>query len=101
MAKENVPGALQIQRTQIVNRDFDKDIQSIVDKFNSVSEHIVFKKEHLVEDVLQNPGPKDDDLDNITREELGLEDVDDMCDDMLQEEPFDIPFDRGTDLMLH
>ena len=94
MAKENVPGALQIQRTQILNRDFDNDIQSIVDKFNSVSQHIVFTKEHLIEDVLQNPGPKDDDLDNITREELGLEDDDDLCDDMLQEEPFDIPFDR-------
>ena len=93
MAKENVPGALQIQRTQIVNADFDKDIQIIVDKFNTLSEHIKLKKEHIIEDVLQNPGPKDDDLDNITREELGFEDVD-VCEDMLQEDPFDTLIER-------
>ena len=93
MAKENVPNGLEIRRSQILNHDFDKDIELIVNKFKSASDYIVVTKENLIEDVLLNPGPKDDDLDNITREELGLEDVD-MCDDMLQEEPFDIPFDR-------
>ena len=42
--------------------------------------------------ILQNPGPKDDDLDNIFREELGFEDVE-VCEDMLQEDPFDTPIE--------
>ena len=94
MAKENVPNGLEIRRSQILNHDFDKDIELIVNKFKSASDYIVVTKENLIEDVLQNPGPKDDDLDNIIREVVGLEDDDDLCEDMLQEKPFNIPFER-------
>ena len=43
--------------------------------------------------ILQNPSPKYDDLENIFREDLGFEDVE-VCEDMLQEDPFDTPIER-------
>merc|ERR1711867_352580 len=84
MAKENVPNRLEIRRSQILNRDFDKDIELILQMFNLASDYIIVTKENLIEDVLLNPGPKDDDIDNITREVLCLEDDDDddLCEDM-------------------
>ena len=91
MAKENVPGILQIERTQIVNDAFDKTIEEIVEGFNKFPRDLFnFQKEAIIEDVLQNPGPKDDDLDNIMREELGVQD-DDNCEDMLEEDPLTMP----------
>ena len=39
-------------------------------------------KNAVIEDVLLNPGPKDDDLDNILREVLNVEDLESFGDDM-------------------
>ena len=46
--------------------------------------------------MLQNPGPKDDDLDNIMREELGVQDVE-CCEDMLEEDPLCMKTPTMTD----
>ena len=87
MARENLPKSLQIERSHIVNDAFDETIEQIVTGFSKIfPDKFNFKKDAIVEDVLQNPGPKDDDLDNIMREELGVQD-DHNCEDMLEEDP--------------
>ena len=69
--------------------EFDRTIEIIVDGFKKFPDPFKFQTEDIIEDVLQNPGPKDDDLDNIMREELGVQD-DENCEDMLEEDPLTI-----------
>ena len=61
---DNLPGAMDIEHTQLVNADFDTNIELIVDKLNSHS-YFRFNRGAVIEDVLLNPGPKDDNTDNI------------------------------------
>ena len=37
--------------------------------------NVLFEKEHVIEDVLLNPGPADENIDNIIREVLDVQDV--------------------------
>ena len=57
MPIDNLPGGMEIEKTQVVNTDFDKNIKEIVDKLNS-SKKFIFNKTDIIEDVLLNPGPK-------------------------------------------
>ena len=78
---DNLPGAMDIEHTQLVNAEFDTNIELIVDKLNSHSD-FRFDRDAIIEDVLLNPGPKDDNLDNILREVLNVEDLESFGDDM-------------------
>ena len=53
--------------------------------------------------MLQNPGPKDDDIDNIMREVLDLQDVECCGDDMCEQDPLsmDIPTMSVRETVLH
>ena len=86
-----------------MNDAFDKTIEEIVEGFNKFPRDLFnFQKDAIIEDVLQNPGPKDDDLDNIMREELGVQD-DENCEDMLEEDPFtmQIPTNMSDRQIVH
>ena len=89
MAKENLPKDLRIEREANVNNAFDIKVDDLLVGFQRIiPEHLKFTKNAIVEDILQNPGPKDDDLENIMLEELRVEDHDtnNICEDMFEED---------------
>ena len=63
------------ERSQVINANFDTDIDEILAGLNGIEEGLVFRREHIVEDVLLNPEPSDDNVDNIIREVLDVQDV--------------------------
>ena len=60
-----VPGDPSIGQTVCTNDEFHSDIQDIVHNLNNLRDGLVFDKEAVIEDVLLNPGPNDDNVDNI------------------------------------
>ena len=65
--------------TQITNKTFNEDIEEIVQSLTCVR-GLCFTKDHIIEDVLQNPGPKEENIDSILRDELNVTTVlDRMC----------------------
>ena len=62
-------------RTLVINATFESDIDEIVKHLNNCHKDVFFQKEHVVEDVLLNPGPADENIDNIIREVLDVQDV--------------------------
>ena len=88
LAKENLPKDLTIERSANVNNAFDTKVDDLLIAFQKNNPtHLKFTKNAIVEDILQNPGPKDNDLQNIMLEELRVEDNDTntICEDMLEE----------------
>ena len=60
---------------QIVNADFHTDIDDIVQMLNNIDPDLTFDRNHIVEDVLLNPGPSDENVENILEEVLNFQDV--------------------------
>ena len=86
--EKNLPKDVRIERAANVNNDFDINVADLLVGFQNINhEHLKFTTNDIVEDILQNPGPKDDDLQNIMLEELRVEDNDTntICEDMLEE----------------
>ena len=63
------------ERSQVINANFDTDIDEILEGLNGIEEGLIFRREHIVEDVLLNPGPSDNNIENIIREVLDVQDV--------------------------
>ena len=78
----DLPGHHAVQRTQITNDDFESDINDILEHLNKCQDGVTFEKEHVVEDVLLNPGPADENIDTIVRDVLQVEDTTCTGDDM-------------------
>merc|ERR1712215_368786 len=95
MPKEKLlPKDVRIERAANVNNDFDINVADLLVGFQNINhEHLKFTTNDIVEDILQNPGPKDDDLQNIMLEELRVEDYDtnNICEDMLGENTSSLP----------
>ena len=53
---------------------FDSDIEEIHAHLNQCVKDVVFEKDHIIEDVLLNPGPKDENIDNTLCEVLNVQD---------------------------
>ena len=60
---------------QIVNADFNTDIDDIVQMLNNIDPDVRFDRNHIVQDVLLNPGPSDENVENILEEVLNCQDV--------------------------
>ena len=94
LAKENLPKDLTIERSANVNNAFDTKVDDLLIAFQKNNPtHLKFTKNAIVEDILQNPGPKDDDLENIMLEELGVQyhDTNNICEDMFEEDTSSLP----------
>ena len=71
----NIPGHNGIQRTQIINDEFNSDIEDILHNLNQCNKDIHFQKDHVIEDVLLNPGPEDENIDTMIRDVLQVQDT--------------------------
>ena len=89
-----VPGHVGTVHTVVTNATFDEHIEEIVMKLNQVQEDIYFEKSHVIEDVLLNPGPADDNIDNIVREVLNVQDITCSGEDMTEVD--DVPVHEGN-----
>ena len=57
------PGHEGAERSQVINDAFDSDIDENFHHLNNCQDDVVFEKEHVIEDVLLNPGPTDENID--------------------------------------
>ena len=60
-----LPGHVGAVCNQVVNAAFNSDIEEIVENLNNCQTHIIFDKNDIIEDVLLNPGPADENIDII------------------------------------
>ena len=60
---------------QIVNAEFNSDIDEIAQMLNNFDPDVRFDRNDIVQDVLLNPGPADENVDNILEEVLNFQDV--------------------------
>ena len=74
MCSDSLPGQQPSAVTHVVNDQFQGDIQEITDNLNILSPKIQFAKDDIIDDVLLNPGPNDDNLDTIISDYLGVHD---------------------------
>ena len=79
-----IPGDVNCGQTVVTNAAFDTDIEEILHNLNHVEEGLFFDKSHVIEDVLLNPGPSDDNIDNIVCEVLQFQDVTGCEEDMTE-----------------
>ena len=79
-----IPGHVNPGQTVVTNAAFDIDIEEILSNLNHVEDGVFFEKSHVIEDVLLNPGPTDDNIDNIVREVLQFQDVTGCEEDMTE-----------------
>ena len=78
----------------MINATFQEHIDEIVEKLNNCQPNIYFEKNHVIEDVLLNPGPADDNIDNILREVLNVQDLTCSGEDMTEVD--DVPVHQGN-----
>ena len=79
-----IPGHVNPGQTVVTNAAFNIDIDEILTNLNHVEHGVFFEKSHVIEDVLLNPGPTDDNLDNIVCEVLNFQDVTGCEEDMTE-----------------
>ena len=90
-----IPGQEGAVRNQVVHADFNSNIHEIHTYFAKSEPGLVFAKEDIIEDVLLNPGPKDDNIDNIIREVLNVQD--DTCPEEDTTEVDNVPVQQDDD----
>ena len=82
---------------QIINALFQSDIDDIVRLLNTCQDDVLFHRDHVVEDVLLNPGPADQSIENIMEEVLQVQDVSCSGEDMDEVESADeLPVQQDT-----
>merc|ERR1711942_509279 len=79
-----IPGDVSCGQTVVTNEDFAQDIDEMLHNLNSLQDGLHFEKAAVIEDVLLNPGPTDDNVDNIVREVLEVQDTTGCEEDMLE-----------------
>ena len=89
------PGQEGAVRSQVINDDFETHIQEMHAHLNGCVQGVVFDKDHIIEDVLFNPGPKDDNIDNIIREVLNVQD--ETCPEEDTNEVDNVPVQQDDD----
>ena len=83
---DSLPGQEPSAVTDVVNEVFQDNIQVMTEHLNTLSPDIQFAKDDIIEDVLLNPGPNDDNLDTIISDYLGVQD-DITCPDEVDNVP--------------
>ena len=79
-----VPGDTNHGQTVVTNDAFNEDIQEIETYLNSMGRGLSFSREDIIEDVLLNPGPVDENIDNLIREVLKFQEADGCDEDMIE-----------------